>query len=82
MTKTQWITMIIPVLVPILVAALKRAIVKVPSPMLPIVAIALGAVLDTVNVIVTGGGVGPLWGLVLGGAGVAVREVVDQLRPK
>jgi hypothetical protein len=74
------ITILTPVVVPLLVAGVKQLSDRVPKLALPVLAIILGAVADTVNYYATGGGVGIGWGAILGAAGVGLREVVDQVK--
>jgi hypothetical protein len=73
------LTAVTPVLVPLIVAALK-ATITVPAPLRPAIAIVTGALIDLVNAYLTGGGVGPAWGAVLGAAGIVVREILVAIR--
>lgn len=70
-------------LVPIVIMLLKMAAPKIPKALLPILAILLPVVGDLIAYY-TGlpsfGAGNPLIAAILGGAGVAVREVVDQLK--
>lgn len=74
------ITALIPVLAPVGVNLIKKATGDKFSKLNPIFCTFLGLVGDTVNYFITGHNLGPVWGLVLGGLGVAVRETVNQLR--
>jgi len=76
----QIITALTPVLVPLLIVLAKLAIAKLPKWSLPILAMVLGVLLDVLNGLVTGTTLGPMWGAILGFAGVGVREIVDQLK--
>lgn len=77
---SQLITAVTPVFVPLVVAFIKKVQSFLPKWSLPIVAAVLGSVADIVNGFVTGNSVGLLWGAVLGGAGVALRDVVNQIK--
>lgn len=79
---TGLLLVIIPLLVPALIAALKFVTDIVPSWVLPILAPALGALADFLSSLMTGDAANPVMGAVLGGTGVAVREIVDQLKQK
>lgn len=72
---------LIPLVVPLLVAVFKFFLPKLPSWTLPILATALGALLNWISTAVGGPGVGPLTATLLGAAGVGVREIIDQLKP-
>ena len=66
--------------VPLLVTLLKRAIPAKWSPLYPVLAGALGPLLEYAGTYVTGLTAQPGNGLLMGMAGVALREVVDQLK--
>lgn len=79
----DWNTLLAPVviaLVPILTMLVKKGIPDRFSFVIPLVATALGPLLDFVSLKATGVGHGPLYGIVYGMSGVALREVIDQLR--
>ena len=76
----QTITVLTPLVVPLLVVIVKKLQAFLPGWLLPIVATVIGIGLDALNGLVTGQSLGPVWGGALGAAGVAVREVVDQLK--
>lgn len=69
-----------PVVAPLLVMLIKKVQVYIPGWALPIIAILIGFGVDWLNQLVTGYGVGSLAGAVLGGAGVAVREIINELK--
>lgn len=71
--------LLIPVLVPLIVALGKFIVPKVPTWMLPIIAPALGALLDFLTSLATGSTANPMIGALLGSAGVGVRELIDQV---
>lgn len=73
---------LIPVLVPLLVALGKWALPKVPLWVLPILAPALGALVDYLTALATGAAANPVLGAVLGSAGVGVREIFDQTKSR
>lgn len=77
---SQIIVVSTPIIVPVLIALGKQAIGKVPGPLLPLVAIALGAGIDVLNAYVLGGGLGAPWGALLGATGVIVRETFKSLK--
>lgn len=69
-----------PIIVPVLIAYGKQVIGKIPGPLLPLVAIALGAGIDVLNAYVLGGGLGAPWGALLGATGVIVRETFKSVK--
>ncbi len=77
---TQLISALTPVIIPIVLLGAKKAIAALPPWTLPILAPILGALLDVANGYLTGTSLGGVWGAVLGGAAVGLREIIDQLR--
>lgn len=77
--KFPWESLIVPA-VPLLIAALKLLVPKIPRAALPIMAPLLGAALDIAASYLGSGTANPVWGAVLGAAGVGLREIVDQMR--
>lgn len=73
---------LIPLVVPILVAIGKSALPKVPTWLLPILAPALGALIDYLGSLATGAGASPILALTLGSAGVGLREIMDQAKQR
>jgi hypothetical protein len=73
-------TALVPIAVPALLALLKVFAPKIPSVALPILAPLLGAGADIVLHYAGVSTLGPLWGAVLGSAGVGLRELQDQLK--
>lgn len=71
---------LIPVLVPLIIAIGKWALPKVPAWILPILAPALGALVDFLTTWATGATSSPALGAILGSAGVGVRELLDQVK--
>lgn len=71
---------LIPVLVPLIIAIGKWALPKVPVWILPILAPALGALIDWLTTLATGSTASPALGAVLGSAGVGLRELLDQVK--
>lgn len=74
-------SLVIPVLVPIAVAGIKSVMTMLPSALVPIIAIVVGALLDVVTAWL-GNGAPSSWGVMSGLAGIGVREVKDQLFSK
>ncbi len=72
--------LLIPVAVPLLIAFLKFALQVLPGWLLPILAPVLGGLADAAIAYATGGTANPMLGMILGSAGVGIREVVDQLK--
>lgn len=71
----------IAVLVPLAVAGIKKMMPNIPSVLIPILATLLG-VLGTYLASLSGSlTINPIWGVLLGAAGVGVREIKDQLFP-
>jgi hypothetical protein len=73
-------TALIPLAVPVVIALLKAFVPKIPSLALPILAPLLGAFADIALHYAGVATLGPLWGMVLGSAGVGLRELQDQLK--
>lgn len=73
---------LIPLLVPIVVAIGKSLLPKVPTWVLPILAPALGALIDYIGSLATGADASPVVAAALGASGVGLREIVDQLRKR
>ena len=76
---SQYLVLIIPLVVPLLIAGLKKFLPDVPSWALPILAPALGAVADLAlqtSGVETGG---MIKGALLGSAGVGLRELQNQV---
>lgn len=83
-TVTSIVMGFIPVLVPLLIAAKKKimellSMPKFPSWILPILAVALGELLNWIASL-SGHGAGPLLAALLGMAGIGVRELIDQVK--
>lgn len=79
----DWLTLLTPVivaLVPILVILFKKMIPDRYAVFYPLIATALGPVLDYLSTYLTGLAAAPGRGLLMGMAGVALREIIDQLR--
>ena len=77
---SQYLTMIIPLVVPLLITGLKKFLPNVPGWALPILAPGLGALADWIlqlSGVQTGG---TIKGMLLGSAGVGLRELVDQVK--
>ena len=73
-------TALIPLAVPVIIALLKNVMPKIPGVWLPILAPLLGAGADIVMHFAGVSTLGPLWGAVLGSAGVGLRELQDQVK--
>lgn len=76
--KTNWVLLLIPVVVPMVIALVKVFLPKLPKVYLPILAPLLGALID----FLAGGdfGAGTILGAVAGSAGVGLREILDQAK--
>lgn len=79
------ITALTPVLVPSIVALLKRLTERLPKPVIPYLAILLGAGIEILNTAMIGNNQGSIFrsatiGGALGAAGIGMREVLDQTR--
>jgi len=81
---TALLTALIPFLVPIAIAALKAVLPLLPSWTLPVLAPLLGAGADMLIYYGSGGAsvFSPIFGAVLGSAGVGVREIADQIKQR
>lgn len=80
---TDWTALTTPAiiaLVPLIVAAVKRWAPTRYTVLWPALATALGPLLDVASTYLTAQPASPGRGILLGMAGVALREVVDQLR--
>lgn len=73
---------IIPLVVPILVEIAKRGISVLPSWSLPIIAAALGELINFISGRLGGPSTTALNGVILGAAGTGLREILDQLNQK
>ena len=69
---------VIPVLTPLVIAALKKVVIVIPKPILPLIAMVIGAVATVLAQSPSLGSIAT--GAALGLAGVGVRELVDQGR--
>jgi hypothetical protein len=79
----EWTTLLTPLivaLVPILVILAKKIIPDKYAVFYPLIATALGPVLDWASTYLTSQAASPGRGVLLGMAGVAVREIVDQVK--
>ena len=79
----DWTTLLTPLIVavvPILVVLVKRVIPDRYAVFYPVAATVLGPILDYVSTWVTGQAAEPGRGVLMGMAGVALREIIDQLR--
>jgi len=79
--KSLW-KLVIPIAVPILIAGAKYLIPMLPGWLIPIVAPLLGGIADALVAWLAAVPANPVLGLILGSAGVGVREVADQLKQK
>lgn len=79
----DWSTLLAPIIiaaVPIIVAGIKRFIPERLSFVIPLLAGALGPLLDFISLKTTGVSAGTGAAVAYGLAGVGVREIIDQLR--
>lgn len=72
--------LLIAVIVPLIVGAAKGILPRIPSKMIPPLAIALGALADYVGALLGAWNGNWIVGLALGAAGIGIREVADQWR--
>ena len=81
-TASPWTVFapIIVAIVPVLVMLLKKKIPVKYAPVLPVIAVLLGPVVDYVLSWLVGKAADPTAGAMYGAMGVALREVVDQVR--
>lgn len=79
---TDLLLMLIPIAVPLLVAVAKWVLPFLPAWTLPIIAPALGALLDQVTTLASGQQSHVVAAAILGSAGVGLREIIDQVRQK
>ena len=77
---TTLLTPVIVVVVPAIIMLLKKLIPEKWAPFYPLIASSLGPALDYLSTYVTGLAANPGQGLLMGMAGVALREVVDQVK--
>lgn len=75
------VNLLTPVIVPIVIAGVKAIKPNIPSWALPVMAGPLGVLIEYINHLATGSATNFLAAVLLGLAGVGVREVVDQLKP-
>lgn len=70
---------VIPLLVPVIVAVAKTVLKWLPTWSLPILAAALGELLNVVSGLAGGPTTTVLGGVILGASGTGLREIVDQV---
>lgn len=68
------------ILAPLVTAGVKKLAPSVPKVLVPLTSVAVGTAGAVVADYLTGANLGPLTGAVAGAVGVAVREVVDQVK--
>lgn len=78
-TLSSYLVLLIPIVVPLLIAALKNFIPKLPVWTLPIIAPALGALIDWIMQLSGMNTSGAITGALLGSAGVGIRELQNQV---
>lgn len=72
---------LVPILVPLAVAGIKRVAIHLPKWAIPAVIVpALGVMGQAFASAATGADIDPILGVVLGGIGLFVREVADQIK--
>lgn len=76
----NWFDGLIPLLAPALIALVKYFVPKIPKPMLPWIAPLFGAGVDWLGSAAGLSSGNPVMGALLGAAGVAVREALDQAK--
>ena len=69
----------LPILVPLIVDVIKKKVSSLPTQYVPVVAVLVGAVLDSVIVYTAGGTSWGAYGAVAGLAGIGARELKKQL---
>lgn len=82
MDASQIVTFATPIIVPLVIAGIKLVKPKIPTWILPVLAGPLGALVEYINHLATGSTTNIVVAVLLGLAGVGVREVVDQLKPE
>lgn len=80
--NTGLLLMLIPLFVPIIVAIGKFFLPHVPGWVLPILAPAIGALIDWLASLAMGTGASPLAAALLGSAGVGLREIKDKAQKR
>lgn len=75
-----WASLMIPAATPLLIAAVKALVPRIPPVLLPIAAPVIGAALQIVLNYAGMTDSGTLTGIILGAAGVGLREAVDQVK--
>lgn len=76
-TLLMALVMVIP---PLLIAIGKWALPKTPTVFLPIIAPALGALINWISMLAGGPDIHPVLAAALGSAGVGLREIKDQIQ--
>lgn len=77
---STWQQAVIAIVTPLLIAGIKLLVPRIPGAWLPIIAAALGFLLDLIAHFATGTSTNGTLALLLGLAGVGVREAVDQVK--
>ncbi len=76
-----WQQALIPVLTPLVIAGVKWLVPSIPKAWLPLSAPVIGLLIDVVTHFAAGTAMNPTVALVLGAAGVGLREAKKQLTP-
>lgn len=74
------LTPIIVAVIPIVVMLAKKFIPERYTVLLPVLATVLGPAADWLSTLATGASANPVRGLLMGGAAVALREIIDQTK--
>lgn len=76
----SWQQAAIAIITPLIIAGVKMLVPRIPRAWLPVIAPVVGCALDVIAHFATGSALNPTVALVLGAAGVGLREVVDQVK--
>lgn len=81
MDASTIVTFATPIIVPLIIAGVKLIKPNIPTWLLPVLAGPLGALLGYITHLTTGSELHMATAVLLGLAGVGVREVIDQIKP-
>lgn len=79
-TVAEILTGLIPLYAPMLVAGLKKLIGHIPGVFLPGVAVVIGVLGQALLAWIDGRAADPIWGAMLGAGGIAIRDLMDQIK--
>lgn len=80
-TAQFYIDVLTPIIGPLLTAGVKKLMPSLPAISIPAIAIALGVVSNALGTVVLGGDVAIWKAVLLGAAGIGIRELIHNFKP-